>query len=88
MGHEETILDHIIEMKGDIGGIKVDVEHIRDTGEKNTQQISEIRRSSPAPQPHAPTGTLGLVQKILPYFFTALAGAAAGGAALWETFSK
>jgi hypothetical protein len=88
MGHEETILDHIIGIKGDIGGMKVDIEHIRDTGEKNTQQISEIRRSSPAPLPHAPIGTLGLVTKILPYIWGGLVGAAAVGAALSEAFSK
>jgi hypothetical protein len=85
MGYEEQILRTLSNMQdrqadtaGEIGGIKSDVRQIKLNTDKNTEQISEIRRSS----------NTGLVKKLLPYIFAAIVGAAIGGGALFEAMSK
>jgi hypothetical protein len=96
MGYEEQILNTLgkiqerqIDTATKIGVIESKVEYISENSKKNTKQISEIRRSRPAPSNTlpAPRNTT-LIQKLLPYIFAAIVGAAISGGVIWEALSK
>jgi hypothetical protein len=90
-GNQMSMLGQVGEVKSQVAGVVSDVRHIKDQVDRNTGQISEIRRTDhgPTPQPQTDDFTLlSLFKKAIPFLGYMLAGAALVGAAFADKILK
>jgi hypothetical protein len=94
MGYEDQILNTLgqiqnqqVKTAGKIGGIESDVQQIRANTDRNTEQISAIRRSRPTPQPPV-SAVIDIVKKLWPIVIGIVIGAGIFGAVFGEKLLK